>query len=92
LIGGAIVGEIGLAVAAPIALPMIGFTATGVAGGSMAAIAQAYITPIAAGSAFSALQSAGAAGLGLGTKIALTGIGAAVGGAAGKKLGDNSDD
>ena len=50
------------AVLAPIALPLIGFTAAGVAAGSIAAAIQ--VPAVAAGSAFAIAQSAGALGVG----------------------------
>ena len=66
-------------VAAPIALTAAGFTASGVAGGSLAAWAQSTFYGGATGGLFSLLQSAGAAGLG----AAGYGTAAAVGGATG---------
>ena len=74
--------------AAPIALTAAGFTASGVAAGSLAAWAQSTFYGGATGGLFSLLQSAGAAGLG----AAGYGTAAAVGGATGigaKKVIDN---
>lgn len=45
-------------------LPMVGFTAVGVGGGTIAAAWQSSIGSVAAGSGFAALQSAGATGVG----------------------------
>jgi len=61
VVGGALV-----VVAAPFALSWVGFTAGGVAAGSAAASIQSivYGGTVASSSAFAALQSAGAAGLG----------------------------
>lgn len=57
-----------------VALPLVGFTAGGVAMGSLAAACQSTIGNVVAGSAFAALQSIGATG-------SATLIGSAVGGA-----------
>lgn len=70
---GLIVSLIAGAVAAGCAvLPAIGFTAEGIAAGSIAASIQSGIGNVAAGSAFASLQSAGMSG-------ALNAIGAAAG-------------
>ena len=69
-----------MAVAAvPIALPILGFGAGGVAAGSVAAAAQATIGNVVAGSLFASLQSAGVLGLsGMANAVLATG-GAAAG-------------
>jgi len=63
-------------VAAPAVLSGVGFTAGGVAAGSLAASIQSvfYGGSVAAGSAFALAQSAGAAGIGLGSNAAISGI------------------
>ena len=68
----------GTVVATPLVLSAAGFTAAGVAAGSVAAAAQSvlYGGGVATGSVFAALQSAGVAG------ISMTGY-AAIGGTAG---------
>lgn len=53
-----------VAAVAPCVLPMIGFTAGGVAAGSCAAFWQSVIGSVSAGSLFALLQSIGAAGFG----------------------------
>ena len=62
--------------AIPVLLSYAGFTSTGVASGSIAAMTQASIGNVVAGSTFAALQSAGAVGLDASTKVA---VGAVVG-------------
>ena len=76
-----IVGGAAAIAAAPFALTWLGFTAGGVAAGSIAAGIQlvVYGGTVASSSAFAALQSAGAAGLG--TKAAVS-VFSAGGGAA----------
>lgn len=60
-------------------LGVLGFGAGGVAAGSLAATMHATINPIAAGSLFAILQSAGAAGAGLvSVATAIQAAGAAV--------------
>ncbi|KAK3590689.1 hypothetical protein CHS0354_006376 [Potamilus streckersoni] len=70
IVAGAGAGAVSV-VAAPLVLSAVGFTATGVAAGSMAAVVQAGIGNVAVGSTFAALQSAGAVGLAATTKFAL---------------------
>ncbi|WAR17838.1 hypothetical protein MAR_032432 [Mya arenaria] len=65
---GGVVGA-GAVVAAPFALGAAGFGAAGVTAGSLAAAIQG--PAVVSGSAFALAQSAGAAGLGIGTKVAL---------------------
>ena len=59
--------------AAPLALSAAGFTAGGVAAGSLAASVQsaAYGATVGSGTLFAGLQSAGAAGIGVGAKVAI---------------------
>ncbi|GFU49643.1 hypothetical protein TNCV_2973001 [Trichonephila clavipes] len=64
---------------AGLALPVLGFTSVGVGAGTIAAGIQSQIGCVAVGSTFATLQSAGAAGMALGTKLFLGGVGAAVG-------------
>ena len=66
--------------AAPFLLTAAGFTAGGVAAGSIAAAVQSafYGGSVGAGSAFAVLQSAGAAGIGLAGNAAIAGTGATV--------------
>ena len=63
--------------AIPVLLSYAGFTSTGVASGSIAAMTQASIGNVVAGSTFAALQSAGAAGLATSTTAAVGAVGAA---------------
>ena len=51
-VAGAVVGGTALVVAAPIALPVLGFGAGGVAAGSAAAAVQGVIGNVAAGTVF----------------------------------------
>ena len=67
-------------VAAPFALGAAGFTAAGVAAGSVAAAVQStvYSASVGSGTVFAVLQSAGAAGIGGAAKMAIgTTVGAA---------------
>jgi len=74
---GAVTGAAGTVIATPVIMATVGFTTTGVAAGSLAATAQAYIGGTAA---FATAQSIGAAGLGMsGTTIAAS-VGGMVGG------------
>ncbi|XP_020620837.1 interferon alpha-inducible protein 27-like protein 2A [Orbicella faveolata] len=77
---GIVGGTVALA-AAPFALTWMGFTAAGVAAGSVAASIQSavYGGTVASSSAFAALQSAGAAGLGAKATVGVfsAGLGAA---------------
>merc|ERR1711953_414522 len=75
LITSAVFGAIGL----PIALPLLGFTATGVAARSIAAGAQSAIYGGFTTGIFSVLQSMGAAGVSAGTTEMLTAFGVATG-------------
>ncbi|KAK3102982.1 hypothetical protein FSP39_015498 [Pinctada imbricata] len=79
--GGVVIGGAAVA-AAPVVLSAAGFTAGGIAAGSLAAKAMSVAATangggVVAGGVVAALQSAGAAGLGIGAKL---GIGTAVGG------------
>jgi hypothetical protein len=88
-VGGALAGGALTVIAAPIVLPVAGFTAAGVAAGSAAAVTQGYIGSIAAGSAFAALQSAGAAGIGIAGNAALAAAGAGIGAVVADKAVDD---
>lgn len=59
--------------AAPLALSIVGFTASGVAAGSIAASAQSvlYGGAVASGGVFAGLQGAGAAGVTFAGKVAI---------------------
>ncbi|RYN66542.1 hypothetical protein AA0118_g2786 [Alternaria tenuissima] len=61
-----------IAVVTPAMLGLVGFTPLGIAGGSLAAGFQAAVGPIAAGSAFAILTSAGMGGYGLGVVQAIS--------------------
>eukprot|EP01119_Soliformovum_irregulare_P024439 TRINITY_DN875_c0_g2_i2.p1 TRINITY_DN875_c0_g2~~TRINITY_DN875_c0_g2_i2.p1 ORF type:complete len:288 (+),score=52.82 TRINITY_DN875_c0_g2_i2:154-1017(+) len=74
----AALGGIAAVLAAPVVLGALGFGAGGIVGGSVAAAWMASSGPIAAGSTFALLQSAGAAGLGTAATGGLAAIGAAV--------------
>lgn len=72
-----------LTVAAPLALPLIGFAKAGVVAGSIAAGIQSTIGNVAAGSVFAALQSVGATGaVGIATKTVVVAAGGVIGAAA----------
>ena len=75
-----LVGGVAAVVGAPIVLSVTGFTAKGVAAGSIAAGIQSavYGGAVASGSIFAGLQSAGAAGMGAKATMALFSSGAAV--------------
>ena len=77
-----VAGGVGSVALATTALPALGFTAIGVASGSVAAFIQSAFYGGATTGVFSALQSAGAAGLGFSGSLFAGGIGVA--GAAGK--------
>ncbi|XP_052763825.1 interferon alpha-inducible protein 27-like protein 2B [Mya arenaria] len=82
---GGVVGA-GAVVAAPFALGAAGFGAAGVTAGSLAAAIQG--SAVASGSAFALGQSAGAAGLGIGAKVAVFVGGFATGTVASNKFDD----
>ncbi|XP_071148552.1 uncharacterized protein [Mytilus edulis] len=79
--GGSVALGAGSIAAAPVVLGAAGFTGSGIAAGSMAARMMAWSAAangggVAAGSVVATLQSAGAAGLSLGTKTVIgTGVG-----------------
>ena len=66
-------------VAAPAVLSAVGFTAGGVAAGSVAASIQSVFYGASTGGVFSVLQSAGAAGIGAAGNAAIGGIGGGIG-------------
>mmetsp|Transcript_6221 Transcript_6221/g.23460 ORF Transcript_6221/g.23460 Transcript_6221/m.23460 type:complete len:191 (-) Transcript_6221:188-760(-) len=72
MLGGAIVGVFGTLLAGPI-LSLFGFGVAGVTSGSLAALWQASMGSVAAGSAFAILQSIAAAGLGFTGAAVVTG-------------------
>ncbi|CAG2212101.1 unnamed protein product [Mytilus edulis] len=81
-VGGSVVVGTGAVALAPVALGAVGFGSAGIIAGSTAAkimtgLAASNGVGVAAGSLFAAFQSAGAAGLAIGTKLA---IGTSVGG------------
>lgn len=79
-VGAVVVGGVLAVVAAPAVLTVLGFTVAGVAVGSVAASAMAvYGGAIPAGGVLATLQSAGAAGLALSTKVILAAVGGGVG-------------
>ena len=91
IVGAVAVGTAFVAVP-PIVLPMLGFGAGGVTGGSIAAMVQAKIGNVAAGSLFAYLQSAGATGVGLGATRAAAGAAAgAAGGEAVRRYAASKD-
>lgn len=71
-----VVAGIGAVVATPALLSAAGFTGAGVAAGSAAAVWHSTIGNVVAGSAFSILQSAGAAGVAVTTKVIIGGAAA----------------
>lgn len=73
-------------VTAPVVLSAAGFTTGGVAVGSMAATAQSAIYGAFTGGVFSALQSAGAAGIGWARNAAIGAAGSLVGGDLGARF------
>eukprot|EP00445_Apocalathium_hangoei_P059530 CAMPEP_0204091452 /NCGR_PEP_ID=MMETSP0360-20130528/189412_1 /ASSEMBLY_ACC=CAM_ASM_000342 /TAXON_ID=268821 /ORGANISM="Scrippsiella Hangoei, Strain SHTV-5" /LENGTH=265 /DNA_ID=CAMNT_0051040717 /DNA_START=90 /DNA_END=889 /DNA_ORIENTATION=- len=77
MLGGAIVGVFGTLLAGPI-LSLFGFGVAGVTSGSLAALWQASMGSIAAGSLFAVLQSVAAAGLGFTGAAVVTGSAAKV--------------
>ena len=84
---GTVVG-VGTVAAAPIVLPAIGFSTTGVVAGSIAAVAQSTIGNVAAGSLFATLQSVGALG---GLSWTAAGVTTAASVAAGTAAGATAD-
>lgn len=83
----AVTGGVGAVLLAPVALGVVGFTAGGIAAGStaasmMSAAAVANGGGVAAGSLVACLQSAAAVGLSGTATAVVSGVGAAVGGAA----------
>ncbi|XP_042216292.1 uncharacterized protein LOC121862254 isoform X1 [Homarus americanus] len=94
-------GAVGAVVAAPVVLTGIGFTSAGIAASSIASamMSSAAIANgggVAAGGLVAVLQSAGAAGIGLGANACIAGAGAAVGAGVGavaaKVVKDVSDE
>ena len=88
---GAAVGTavgVGTVAAAPVVLPAIGFSTTGVVAGSIAAVAQSTIGNVAAGSLFATLQSFGALG---GLSWTAAGVTTAASVAAGTAAGATAD-
>jgi len=79
---GAVAGGTVAVAAAPAVLGAVGFTATGVAAGSIAASVQSVVYGAFTCGVFSALQSAGAAGVGLATAAGGAVVGALTGGTA----------
>ena len=76
---GGVLGAGAVIVGAPVVLGAAGFGAAGIAAGSMGASMMAASAPVAAGSTVAILQSAGAAGVAIGTKVAGAAVGAAIG-------------
>jgi len=75
----AIVGGTAFVLAAPLALKVAGFTATGPTAGSLASAFQSSIGNVATGTIFAACQSAGFLGLSVTTKAGVGIVGALVG-------------
>jgi len=80
MVAGAVVGVVAAPVVVPIALGSVGFSSTGVIGGSIAAGLQASTGNVVAGSAFAACQSMAMGG-------AINGVATATVGAAGATTG-----
>merc|ERR1712142_48735 len=78
---GLVVGGLLGLVALPLALPAMGFTAAGVAAGSLAAGIQSAVYGGATAGVFSAAQSAAVVGTGMATKAAAVAVGASAGAA-----------
>lgn len=79
IIAGGVIGALAVSGLAVFALPALGFSAGGVAAGSVGAGVQSMIGNVAAGSMFSAAQSAGVLGIGDKTIAVFSGIGGAAG-------------
>ena len=77
--GAAVVTGATAVVAAPAVLSVVGFTAGGVAAGSVAASIQSVFYGAYTGGVFSVLQSAGAAGIGAAGNAVIGGIGGGIG-------------
>ncbi|KAI0951709.1 hypothetical protein AcV7_007729 [Taiwanofungus camphoratus] len=91
--GGAVAGAALAPVVAPIALGAVGFGASGVVGGSLAALIQGGIGNVAAGSLFAICQSIGAGGaLPVLGYVAGAGLGVAATAAAGQAGGTENDE
>ena len=75
------------AAAAPVVLPALGFGASGVVAGSVAAAWHGTIGNVAAGSLFASLQSAGAAGLAVKTYAGIAVAAGTAGGTIGSLAG-----
>lgn len=75
-----------------VALPLLGFTAGGIAAGSVAATVHSSIGVIATGSAFAGLQSAGMAGMSLMTQGIITTLGVGIAGVAVETVGEDKVD
>ena len=76
---GVVVGGATFLVAAPIVVSGIGFTAGGIAGGSIAASMMSMWAPTVAGGIVATLQSVGAAGLGATGTAVVSSVGSVVG-------------
>ena len=76
---GVIFGGAAFLVAAPVVVSGIGFTAGGIAGGSVAASMMSMWAPTFAGGVVATLQSVGAAGLGTAGTAVVSSVGGAVG-------------
>ncbi|KAI0915498.1 hypothetical protein AcV5_003701 [Taiwanofungus camphoratus] len=91
--GGAVAGAALAPVVAPIALGAVGFGASGVVGGSLAALIQGGIGNVAAGSLFAICQSVGAGGaLPVLGYVAGAGLGVAATAAAAEQAGGTEND
>ncbi|CAB4015737.1 interferon alpha-inducible 27 2 isoform X1 [Paramuricea clavata] len=76
-VGGALVGGVVTAAAAPVILGVAGFTGAGITAGSLGAFMMSALAPTAVGGLVATLQSVGAAGLGYGGYL-VAGIAGAV--------------
>ena len=79
---GSVVGGATAVVAAPFIVAGIGFTAGGIASGSIAAFLMSVLAPTVTGGIVATLQSVGAAGFSAAGVAALAGVGGTVGAAA----------